>query len=64
MRNGRKRDDPMNDIDFNFLNQLVVSLEQAEIKLEQAFKRKRPEQFNATKKFILNLNKKILEEIE
>lgn len=64
MKDVRKKADPMKDIDFNFLNQLVISLEQAEIKLEQAFKRKKPEQFNATKKFILNLNRKILEEIE
>jgi len=56
--------DVTKEIDLDLLNQLVMSLEQAEIKLEQAYKRKKPEQFNAIKQFILKLNKKISEEIE
>ncbi len=56
--------DVIKEVNLDLLNQLVMSLEQAEIKLEQAYKRKKPEQFNAIKQFILKLNKKISEEIE
>lgn len=47
----------------DFLNQLIISLEQAEIKMEQAYKRKKTEQFNAAKQFLLKLNKKIAESL-
>lgn len=53
-----------NKEDLKFINQMVLSLEQAELKLEQAYKRKKPEQFNATKQFIVKLNKKIMDSIE
>lgn len=46
---------------LDFLNQLVLSLEQAEHKLEQAYERKKPEQFNAAKQFIIKINKRIWE---
>ncbi len=59
---GEKRN-VINEIDLNFLNQLTISLEQAEIKFEQAFKRKKVEQFNSVKQFILKINKKISEGI-
>lgn len=45
--------------DASFLNQLVVSMEEAEKKLEVAYKKKNPEQFKSIKEFILKLNKKI-----
>lgn len=62
MRDAGEKEGGENNL--NFLNQLVVSLEQAEIKLEQAYKHKRPNQFNAIKQFMIKLNKRILEGIE
>jgi len=52
------------DKDFDYLNQLILSLEQAEKKLEEAYHKKKPEQFNAIKQFMLKLNSKILGEVE
>jgi hypothetical protein len=63
MKNTVKKRDPIKEIDVNFLNQIVMTLEQAEIKMEQSFRRKKNEQFNAAKQFILKLNKKISEEL-
>jgi len=45
--------------ELKFLNQMVSSLEQSELKLEQAYRKKKPNQFNAVKQFVLKLNKKI-----
>ena len=50
--------------DVSSLVQLVVSLEEAEKKLEEAYKNRKPEQFKSIKEFILKLNKEILEEIK
>jgi len=46
-----------------FLNQLVMTLEEAELKLEQAYKKDKPEQVKAIKDFILKVQKKIAEEL-
>jgi len=48
----------------DFLNQLARSLETAELKLEQAYTNSDYDQFNKIKKFILEIQKKILEGIE
>lgn len=48
---------------ISFLNQLVMSLEESELKLEQAYKKNKPEQLKAIKEFILKLQKKLAEEI-
>lgn len=45
------------------LNQLIMTLEEAELKLEQSYKRNKPEQLNAIKDFILKIQKKISEEL-
>lgn len=58
-----KKEGGFSDQDLESLNQIALSLEQAEEKLEHAYKRKKPEQFNAIKQFILKLNKKIMENI-
>ena len=50
--------------DIEFLNQLVKSLEEAEPKLEEAYKNKDYETFNKLKKFILNIQKKIFEVVK
>ena len=50
--------------DVSSLIKLVISLEEAEKKLEQAYKNKKPEQFQSIKKFILKLNDDILKEIK
>jgi len=48
---------------FSFLSQLITTLEGAETKLEQAYKKNRPEQVNAIKEFILKIQRKIAEEL-
>ena len=50
--------------DVSSLIKLVISLEEAEKKLEQSYKNKKPEQFQSIKKFILKLNDDILKEIK
>lgn len=59
-----ERDDIPKNENLDFLNQLIVSLEQAGIKMEQAYKKNKPEQFNAAKQFFLKLNKKVLDGIQ
>ena len=59
MEDAKKRGGFLSLEDLKFIDQMMISLEQAELKLEQAYKRKKPNQFDAVKKFILNLNKKI-----
>ena len=51
----------INEEDISLLKQLVMSLDQAEKKLEEAHRKKKPEQFKAIKEFILKLQKKISE---
>jgi len=46
---------------IEFLNQLVQSLEKAELKLEDAYINQRSEEFNQLKKFILEIQKRISE---
>jgi hypothetical protein len=48
---------------LSFLNQLIISLEESELKLEQAYKRDKPEQVKAIKEFILKIQKKLSEEM-
>jgi len=50
--------------DAVFLNQLVESLEEAESKLEEAYEKKYYETFNKIKKFILQIQSKILVAVE
>ena len=50
--------------DIAFLIQLVNALEEAEVKLEQEYRNKNYEGFNKAKKFILQVNQKILEVIK
>ena len=47
-----------------FLNQLVSSLEEAELKLEESYRDKNYENFSRLKKFILEIQKKISEIIK
>ena len=44
-----------------FLNQLVLSVEEAKLKLEEAYRQRDAEGFNRAKKFIIQTRKKILE---
>jgi len=46
---------------FIFLKQLVQTLEDAELKMEQAYKNKDYENFNKIKKFMIEIQKKIEE---
>ena len=50
--------------DVSFLNQLVKSLEEALLKLEESYEKKDYENFNMAKKFILQIQNKISEIIE
>ncbi|MCK4552641.1 hypothetical protein KAT80_00360 [Candidatus Pacearchaeota archaeon] len=47
--------------DIMFLNQLVKTLEKAELKLEEAYDKKDYEIFNNMKKLIMQIQKKISE---
>lgn len=44
-----------------FLNQLVKSLEEGELKLEEAHEKKNHEDFNKMKKFMMEIQKQISE---
>lgn len=57
-----KREDSPNST--GFLNQLVATLEDASVKLEQAYKKDNAEQVSAIKQFILRIQNKIDEEIK
>lgn len=46
------------------INQLLNSFEEAEIKLEHAYKKKEHENFLKLKKFLIEVQNKILEEIK
>ena len=48
----------------DFLNQLANALEKAEINLEEAYRKGNSNQFNKVKKFILQIQEKILEGLE
>jgi Fe-S cluster assembly iron-binding protein IscA len=47
--------------DIDLLNQAIESLDFAETKLEEAYKKNNPNQFNAVKKFIIKINKRVSE---
>lgn len=48
----------------SFLSQLITTLEGAQLKLEQAYKKDRSEQVRTIKEFILKIQKKIAEELK
>jgi len=50
--------------DIPFLNQLVNTLEEAELKLEEAYRTKDYEKFNKSKKLMLQIQKKISEVVK
>ena len=50
--------------DIEFLNQLIKALEEAELKLEEAYEKKDYENFNKSKKFIMQIQRKISEVIK
>jgi len=50
--------------DIPFLNQLVKSLEESELKLEKAYEKKDYEKFSKSKKFMLEIQKQISEIIK
>jgi len=47
--------------EISFLSQLVKTIEEAELKLEEAYEKKDYESFNKSKKFILKMQEKISE---
>jgi hypothetical protein len=59
---GEKRGESSGSV--SFLKQLIMTLEGAESKLEEAYKKNNFEQVKAIKEFILKLQKKIDEEIK
>jgi hypothetical protein len=52
------------DLDIGVMSQLINSLEEVGLKLEKFYNEKNYENFNKSKKLILNLQEKILEEIK
>ncbi|MCX6746542.1 MAG: hypothetical protein NTU63_00205 [Candidatus Pacearchaeota archaeon] len=51
----------MKEEDILFLNQLALSLEQAEMNLEESYKKKDYTNFNKSKKIMLKIQKQISE---
>ena len=49
----------MNKEDFSVLSHLVKTLGEMELKLEEAYEKKDSEEFNKSKKFMLDMQKKI-----
>jgi hypothetical protein len=49
---------------ISFINQLIMTLEESEKKLEEAYKKDKPEQVSAIKQFILKIQKKIADELK
>ncbi len=64
MESGEKKSLKIHDEDISLLKQLIMSLDQAEKKLEEAHRKKKPEQFKAVKEFILKLQKRISEVVK
>jgi len=56
-----KEEKNFNQEDVKFLNQLINSLEESELKLEEAYDKKDYEAFNRIKKMMLQIQKKISE---
>jgi hypothetical protein len=56
-----KEEKIFNQEDVTFLNHLIKTLEEAELKLEEAYDKKDYENFNRTKKMMLQIQKKISE---
>ena len=56
-----KEEKIFNQEDVTFLNHLINSLEESELKLEEAYDKKDYENFNRTKKMMLQIQKKISE---
>ena len=54
----------MKEEDIEFLSQLIKALEEAELKLEEAYEKKDYENFNKSKKFIMQIQRKISEVIK
>jgi len=50
--------------DVLFLNQLINSLDEAEVSLERAYNRKSSDRFNKSKKIMLKIQKEISDIIE
>jgi hypothetical protein len=48
---------------ISILNQLTMTLQEAALKLEQAFKKNNPEQVKVLKEFILKVQRRIAEEL-
>ena len=61
MNNQEKKESDLSG-SFSFLNKLIRVLEEAELKLEEAYKKNNPEQVKAIKEYILKIQKKIDEE--
>jgi len=49
---------------ISFINQLIMTLEESERKLEESYKKDKPEQVSAIKQFILKIQKKLAEELK
>ncbi|MCX6750120.1 MAG: hypothetical protein NTZ83_01565 [Candidatus Pacearchaeota archaeon] len=49
---------------FLLLNQLITGLEEAELKLEEAYRKENPEGINMAKELILKIQKQIAEEVK
>ncbi len=58
-----KKEGAKSDGNYSFLYQLIISLEEAELKLEESFRKRNKLQFENMKEFILKIQAKISEEV-
>ena len=56
-----EKEEIFSEEDISFLEQLINTLQEAELKFEKAYKMKNYEKFNNSKKLILKLQEKISE---
>jgi hypothetical protein len=59
-----EKEEIFSEEDISFLEQLINTIQEAELKLEEAYKIKNYEKFNNSKKLILKLQEKISEIIK
>jgi hypothetical protein len=64
MKDYPKKEENIVNQKVSFLNQLIISLEQAEGKLEEAYNKEDHKQFKITRDFVFKIQKKISETLK
>lgn len=64
MKENEKKEVSSSDQKISFLNQLIISLEQSEEKLEESYIKENHEQFKITRDFMIKIQQKISETLK